>query len=814
MSPPLSPAALSASAERAMQKYYGFRELKKFQRDAVLACYRRQHCFIIKHTGAGKSLCYQLPSLMDKASGRFVLVISPLISLMQDQVHALMQRQIAAVLLGSASSYTWGDVLAGRYRLVYVSPEYVEKMVDTIAASKDRILLLAIDEVHCVSEWGHDFRPLYRKLYLLKRALSGVPVMGLTATCTMEVQSDVLHQLDLNIRDVLVLRSTINRTNLYYEVREKKGMQDDLGKLLAMPSVTLPRPQAKSRSEKTIDNAANTPDPLPFASTLIYVPTQRDAEEVASFLSDRGVQAAAYHAGLRPDRRLGVHEDFLQDKVQVVVATVAYGMGIDKPDIRRVIHYGLPRTLEAYVQQAGRAGRDGDLSECYLFWRDGDGATGRALILNDASTGKNTAEYTKHLMGLFGKVLEYAKAGSCRRDMLITYFREQQDYSQTAAAQGSSDDPQATKGICRKLADGSVTCSFCDMCRRRGRGRSSAPNTQVDISSEARILLAGVAACGGRFGITMPCKVVSGAGSTDVKQKGLTQLREYGSGRDRPVKFWTELGRILIREGLLTETVTSFSSAQSFMSTYMAVSVSPAGRRFIADRAKTLTTDQAERLFSFIRLSGEGGGGGERDAPRVAVSTAATLKRHEDDLYIVLRDIRSREGQRRKIAPVQILSNEVMRKAAGLRPTTIPQLRKTVEGIPETIDQTILQAMTTAIDKFCRDHYLTPDLNPPPPQPPPSRADAADGPSTSSRQRSAASSLPMKRKSSDSPSSADESGVCADRAVEHKRASIGERSERAERQEADEVRPRQLRAPVFDKDENSNAGDELLDMLA
>lgn len=389
-----------------LKEYFGHEEFRPGQREVVHAAAAGRDVAVFWATGAGKSLCYQLPALQ---AGKTVVVVSPLISLMQDQVIKFnatigtAQGGHRACFLGSAQvdPQVEQDAVKGKYRLVYVTPEKIcTSFLDRLKVlhGERGLTLLAVDEAHCISEWGHDFRPAYRELKNVRAALPGLPIMALTATAVPRVQEDILAQLGLR-QDVLVSKSSFDRHNLRISCLRKSTMATDLGRIAEV-----------IRSQG--------------GSTIVYARTQNETESVAAFLKDRlapsGIAVAAYHGGLPTGQREEAHVAFLSGKVQVIAATVAFGMGIDKPDIRRVVHYGPPKTVEEYFQQIGRAGRDGLPSSCDMISSDTDFSS----YGSDFYT-KGLTQQAKELMFASTAALRrYAGEGCCRRRWLLEYFSE------------------------------------------------------------------------------------------------------------------------------------------------------------------------------------------------------------------------------------------------------------------------------------------------------------------------------------------------------------------------------------------------------
>eukprot|EP00897_Mesotaenium_endlicherianum_P008728 jgi/Mesen1/7884/ME000420S07022 len=346
-----STSAMVASMAAVLKEKFGYGTFRAQQREVVEALLGGRDALVVMATGSGKSLCYQLPPLVSRKTA---VVISPLLSLMQDQVMALQQRDISAEYLGTTQtdSSVTGRAQRGEYDIVYMTPEKAfylpASFWEGLSSARGGISMVAVDEAHCVSEWGHDFRPEYRRLSELRNSLPGVPFAALTATATAKVRQDIVASLRLQRPYTAV--SSFDRANLFYAVK------------------------ALARTQSFRDELAEQVqrDAVAGGATIIYTTTVRDADEVAEALLARGVMAASYHAQLSTKRRTDVHRAFVKDELAVVVATVAFGMGIDKPDIRTVVHYGCPKSLEAYYQESGRAGRDGQPATCTLYYARSD----------------------------------------------------------------------------------------------------------------------------------------------------------------------------------------------------------------------------------------------------------------------------------------------------------------------------------------------------------------------------------------------------------------------------------------------------------
>lgn len=495
--------ALEARApEQALKHFFGYDQFRLGQQQIVEAVLQNRDVLVIMPTGGGKSLCYQLPALLKSG---LTIVISPLIALMQDQVEALQDNGIGATFLNSTLTgeevrRRADQILQGKVKLLYVAPERMLTepflyFLDQVA-SEIGISTFAIDEAHCVSEWGHDFRPEYRQLQFLRQRFSTVPVLALTATATTRVRQDITQQLAL--RQPLIHVASFNRPNLYYEVR----------------------PKQKQAHQDLIRFVRQTP-----GSGIIYCLSRKKVDELTQRLQQEGIEALPYHAGLSDQVRKVNQTRFIRDDVRIMVATIAFGMGINKPDVRFVIHYDLPRNLEGYYQESGRAGRDGEPASCILFFSYGDIRTIEYLIEQkvDPLTGNPLEAEQQIARQQLRQVLDYAEGIECRRAIQLGYFGE------------------------RLLGN----CGNCDNCLR--------PRAPQDWTIEAQKFLSCVARCQERYGMTYIIDVLRGSKDKRILANRHDQLSTYGIGKDHSVDDWRTLGRSLLHQGLLDETADGYS---------------------------------------------------------------------------------------------------------------------------------------------------------------------------------------------------------------------------------------------------------------
>ncbi|CAE8639576.1 unnamed protein product [Polarella glacialis] len=562
-------------------------------------------------------------------------------------------------------------------------PEYALGHLQELAAMRQAVCLLAVDEAHCISHWGQDFRPQYRELGRLREALGWVPTMCVTATCTEEVRADIMRCLHLRPGLVQVV-GPMNRPNLRYAVRERSTMEADLGELFASAAA------AKRRALPVDNTAVGT-----TSSAIVYTATKARSEEVASWLFERGVLAAAYHAGLSMAVRYEAHRAFLMDELQVVVATVAFGMGIDKPSIRRVVHYGGVRSLEHYVQQSGRAGRDGDDAECVVFSRAGDIQEARNLILHDFSKSAGLQMHCQRMLELHSELIDFlAEKAQCRRIRLLRHFGE----LPTEWPENSSEAP----GHCVKVGDQPPSCGFCDTCLLRGVApKTSCGTSSGDFTRERQILLRCVDACGGFTGAAMPCAVA--AGHIDAKQKRLERHPAFGSGSHRALSWWKAFLPHLRQAGWLQERASKLMSGRA----YVAVLLSETGRQLLAAGAGASrqfllepVPKNLEVAQVVIRSSGQ-------QAPVVPV---ADTHYAEQELYRRLSHVRQQWMRRHGVIGESIVSNAVLKRLAEVRPPTVEAALQVVEGLPSCLGTDLaelFEALVAELRSLCQQRGLS-----------------------------------------------------------------------------------------------------------
>lgn len=494
------------SPKEALKEFFGFTKFKGEQEEVIQSILSGKDTFVIMPTGGGKSLCYQLPALMQEGTA---VVVSPLIALMKNQVDALRgfssEKSVAHFL---NSSLTRGelqtvrsDVESGKTKVLYVAPESLTKAENIELLQRSKLSFFAIDEAHCISEWGHDFRPEYRRLREIFSEIGRVPLIALTATATEKVQDDILKNLDMPKANVF--KASFNRPNLYYEVRPKNDVTRDAIRFIKQH---------------------------PGKSGIVYCLSRKKTEEIAEALQVNGIKALPYHAGMDASQRAKHQDMFLMEDVDVIVATIAFGMGIDKPDVRFVIHHDIPKSLESYYQETGRAGRDGGEGKCLTFYSYKD-----IEKLEKFLQGKPIAEQEVGKQ-LLHETVGYAETSMCRRKFLLHYFGEEYE-----------DD----------------NCDQCDNCKN--------PKERFDGQNELKTILTAVLEGKERHKAKFITDLIVGSKTSDVKKYKGDQLKSFGIGSDQDSRFWNAMIRQSVVQNFLIKDIESYGT----------LSVSDQGKKFL-----------------------------------------------------------------------------------------------------------------------------------------------------------------------------------------------------------------------------------------
>jgi ATP-dependent DNA helicase RecQ len=473
-----------------LKEYFGFNSFRPPQQDIINEVIAGNDVLVLMPTGGGKSLCYQIPSLVRTGVG---IVVSPLIALMEDQVSALKLQGIRAAYYNSSlSSEEAKQVLAQLHRgvldLLYIAPERLISAAFLERLQECPIALFAIDEAHCISQWGHDFRPEYASLGLLKERFPMIPIIALTATADKQTRQDIVAKLNYTPKKYI---ASFNRPNIHYKVVSKTNPTKQLNQFLAS---------------------------VEQQSGIIYCGTRNGVEMLAQKLQDLGYKARAYHAGLPHKERKEVQNLFRHDRIDVVVATIAFGMGIDKPNVRFVIHHDLPKNIEGYYQETGRAGRDGSPAQALLLYNAGDSARLRAWIAEIPLEKQRLVETNK-----LNHMLAFAEASHCRRQILLRYF----------------DEPCETQ------------CTYCDVCDN--------PPLTADATEDAQKFLSCIYRLRQNYGLIHTIEVLRGTASEKIKQFGHEQLSTFGIGKDKSGPYWKQIAWQLIHKEYCFQDITHFN---------------------------------------------------------------------------------------------------------------------------------------------------------------------------------------------------------------------------------------------------------------
>lgn len=605
-----------------LKEFFGFSSFKGEQEQIISNLLQGNDSFVIMPTGGGKSLCYQLPALLMEGTA---IVISPLIALMKNQVDAIRgfvagNEGIAHFLNSSLTkaqiAEVTEDLTSGVTKLLYVAPESLTKEENIAILRQIRISFFAVDEAHCISDWGHDFRPEYRRIRPIVDEIGRAPIIALTATATPKVQNDILK--NLGIMDAHVFKSSFNRPNLYYEVRDKIDQDKDIIKYIKQH---------------------------PGKSGIIYCLSRKKVEELAQVLVINGIRAVPYHAGLDAKVRAENQDKFLMEEVDVIVATIAFGMGIDKPDVRFVIHYDVPRSLEGYYQETGRAGRDGREGVCIAYYSYKDIRKLDKFLMSKPVSEQEIGRQ------LLMEIEAYAESGDCRRKLLLSYFGE--DYTQD-------------------------NCGACDNCL--------SPKPRFDARKEMAMVIRLVNSLPEHFKVEHLANVLTGIATAMIKSYNHDKLPMFGAGSDHPVRFW----EMVIHQGIIRHFL------KRNIDSYGLVSVTDEGLAFAA--APTELMLAADRSFS----EGNADDDDDDDAPVPAKGAGGG----DMQLLSMLKDLRRDEGKRLHLQPWIIFSDSSLEDMSIMYPETFDELIK-CQGVGEGKAKKYGKPFLELITRYVEDNEIS-----------------------------------------------------------------------------------------------------------
>lgn len=587
----------SAMLHAKLKEFFGFDSFKSDQERIIRHLVDGNNAFVLMPTGGGKSMCYQLPALVMEGTA---IVISPLIALMKNQVDAIRgfvagNDGIAHFLNSSLNkaqiTEVKNDLMSGATKLLYVAPESLTKAENVAMLKEIKISFYAVDEAHCISEWGHDFRPEYRRIRAIIEEIGLAPIIALTATATPKVQSDIIKNLGMT--DATVFKSSFNRPNLYYEIRDKSDPKRDIIKYIRQN---------------------------PGKSGIIYCLSRKKVEELAELLNINGIKAAPYHAGLDAKTRAENQDKFLMEEIDVIVATIAFGMGIDKPDVRFVIHYDIPKSIEGYYQETGRAGRDGKEGQCITFYSYKD-----IQKLEKFMQGKPVAEQEIGKQ-LLMETVAYAESNSCRRKLLLNYFGE--DYH-------------------------IENCGACDNCLH--------PKRQFDGREEIAMVIELIQTLPEHFKIEHLANILAGEMNSIIKSYKHDKLELFGAGKDHSARFWCAV----IHQGMVLHLL------HKDIESYGLISVTGKGIEFYENPYELMLTEDRE----FAE--------GEDDDDDVAGGAAARGGGGGDSqLLAMLKELRKDVAKKKRLQPWVIFGDPSLEDMSIMYPMSYDEL-KNCQGVGE-----------------------------------------------------------------------------------------------------------------------------------
>ena len=607
----------------SLQKHFGFNKFKGTQEQIIMSILNKKDTFVIMPTGGGKSLCYQLPALMLPGTA---IVISPLIALMKNQVDSIrgygQEDEVAHFLNSSLSKaqikQVKEDITDGKTKLLYIAPETLTKEENIDFLNSVNISFVAVDEAHCISEWGHDFRPEYRRIRVMIDAIdTEMPIMALTATATPKVQQDIIKILEIKSEDIFL--SSFNRTNLFYEVRPKIKKDQTIKEIIQFIKT-----RKKSRSG------------------IIYVQSRKAAEDIAQVLNVNDIKAAPYHAGLDAKLRARTQDDFLMEEIEVIVATIAFGMGIDKPDVRFVIHYDIPKSIENYYQETGRAGRDGLTGDCVAFYSYQD-ISRLEKFLRD----KPVAEREMGAL-LMQEMTAYSETTTCRRRFLLHYFGE-----------GYEDSK------CKKM---------CDNCKN--------PKERIEVKEEVAIALEAVEELKENFVTKTLVGFLMGYVSKDLKDYGYNKSELFGEGKEKNDVFWQSIFQQALLDNLIVKDIEQ----------YGVLKLTDAGRAFI----------KSPKSFKIAINRDYSGGSDEFDDLDETQGKTAVL---DELLMNMLQDLRKVVAKKMGVPPYVIFQDNSLEDMATQYPISMDDMSK-IAGVSKGKAERYAKDFIEMIAKYVEEHDI------------------------------------------------------------------------------------------------------------
>lgn len=587
---------------KTLKAYFGYTQFRPLQKEIITRILEKKDTLVLMPTGGGKSICYQLPALLMEGTA---IVVSPLISLMKDQVEALQANGIIARALNSSNDETENanlrfECMQGRVKLLYISPEKLLSELNGLLRDI-KISLFAIDEAHCISQWGHDFRPEYTQLKAIREQFPQVPIIALTATADKITRQDILHQLAMRNPEIFI--SSFDRPNLSLEVKRGYQQKEKIRTIL-----------------KFIERHPNE-------SGIIYCMSRNGTEKVAALLEEEGLRVAVYHAGLSNTEREAAQDDFINDRVQIVCATIAFGMGIDKSNVRWVIHYNLPKSIESFYQEIGRAGRDGLPGDTLLFYSFGD-----IVLLSKFASESNQQEIN---MEKLNRMQQYAESDICRRRILLNYFGETMDHD----------------------------CGNCDVCRN--------PPERFDGTIIVQKALSALVRADQQIGTHTLIDILRGAVSQEIIERGYDKLKTYGAGRDIPGRDWQDYLLQMLNLGYFEIAYNENNHLK----------LTDAGRKVLYGHEQALLV-VIKREEATSKTSRRNSKKTHNVQPQTPVLTPAVFEDESEILFEELRKLRKRLADQQAIPAYIVLSDKTLHLLASQKPLSLEAFGE-ISGIGE-----------------------------------------------------------------------------------------------------------------------------------